>query len=108
MRARRRELATRFHREFTALSGRGLRQYQLRYILAKLTQYVDLVAYGRNSEGQRWLSRYTDGTNVPIEHVLPQTPDDAVRAEFGEGADDPELLWSIGSVPQRTRERSSP
>jgi Protein of unknown function (DUF1524) len=96
--ARRRELATRFHREFATLSGRDMRQYQLRYLLAKLTQHVDLVAYGRNSQGQRWLSRYTDGTNVHIEHVLPQTPDDAVRAEFGEGADDPELVWSIGNL----------
>jgi hypothetical protein len=91
-------LATRFHREFAALSGLGLRQYQLRYILAKLTQHVDLVAYGRNSEGHKWLSRYTDGTNVHIEHVLPQTLDDVVRTEFGEGADDRELLWSIGNL----------
>lgn len=98
LRARRRELATRFYREFTALSGMGLRQYQLRYLLAKLTQHVDMVAYGRNSEGHKWLSRYTDGTNVHIEHVLPQTPDDAVRAEFGEGADNSELLWSIGNL----------
>lgn len=98
LRSRRRELAGRFQREFAELSGRGLRQYQLRYLLAKLTQHVDLVAYGRSSEGQRWLSRYTDGTNVHIEHVLPQTPDDAVRGEFGEGADDPELLWSIGNL----------
>ncbi len=98
LRSRRRELATRFHREFAALSGLGLRQYQLRYILAKLTQHVDLVAYGRNSEGHKWLSRYTDGTNVHIEHVLPQTLDDVVRTEFGEGADDRELLWSIGNL----------
>jgi hypothetical protein len=39
--ARRRELASRFHREFVALIGFSLRQYQLRYLLAKLTQHVD-------------------------------------------------------------------
>jgi len=98
LRARRRALATRFHREFAALSGKGLRQYQLRYLLAKLTQHVDLMAYGQKAEGQKWLSRYTDGMNVHIEHLLPQTPDDAVRTEFGEGSDDPELLWSIGNL----------
>ena len=98
LRARRRELASRFHREFAALSGSGLRQYQLRYILAKLTQHVDLLAYGAEAEGCRWLSRYTDGSNVHIEHILPQTPDDAVRGEFGEGANSIELLWSIGNL----------
>ena len=98
LRARRRDLATRFYREFTALSGMGLRQYQLRYLLAKLTQYVDLLAYGSNAEGCRWLSRYMDGSNVHIEHILPQTPDEAVRVEFGEGADSGELLWSIGNL----------
>ena len=98
LRSRRRELAPRFHREFTSLVGTGLRQYQLRYLLAKLTQHVDLLAYGRDAEGCRWLSRYTDGFNIHIEHILPQKPDDAVRAEFGDGADDPELLWSIGNL----------
>jgi hypothetical protein len=29
---------------------------------------------------------------------LPQSPDDEVRAEFGEGADSPTLLWSIGNL----------
>ena len=98
LRVRQRELASRFHREFVALVGTSMRQYQLRYILTKLTQRVDLLAYGQDSEGCRWLSRYTDGSNIHIEHILPQTPDDAVRAEFGNGADDPELLWSIGNL----------
>lgn len=98
LRARRRDLAARFHREFAALDGRSLRQYQLRYVLAKLTQHVDLLAYGRNSQGHLWLSRYCDGSNVQIEHILPQTPDEAVRQEFGDGADDPQLLWSVGNL----------
>lgn len=98
LRARLRELASRFHREFEALVSVGLRQYQLRYLLAKLTQHVDLLAYGSNAEGCRWLARYTDGSNIHIEHILPQTPDEAVRLEFGEGADSYELLWSIGNL----------
>lgn len=98
LRKRRRELAARFHREFAALDGSTLRQYQLRYILGKLTQHVDRAAYGQSSQTSMWLSRYCDGTNVHIEHILPQSPDDAVRAEFGEGADSPSLLWSIGNL----------
>ncbi|AEG50084.1 protein of unknown function DUF262 [Sphingobium chlorophenolicum L-1] len=98
LRKRRGELAPRFHREFAALDGRNLRQYQLRYVLGKLTQHVDQAAYGRSAQSTLWLSRYCDGTNVHIEHILPQSPDDDVRAEFGEGADSQELLWSIGNL----------
>lgn len=104
---RRAELAGRFYREMVALNGTALRQYQLRYLLAKLTQHVDLLAYGRDSEGCRWLSRYTDGSNIHIEHILPQTPDDAVRAEFGEGAGDYDLLWSIGNLALAERSINS-
>ena len=98
LRKRRRELAARFHREFAVLDGSTLRQYQLRYILGKLTQHVDRAAYGQSSQSSMWLSRYCDGANVHIEHILPQSPDDEVRAEFGEGADSPTLLWSIGNL----------
>lgn len=98
LRKRRRELAARFHREFTALDGSTLRLYQLRYVLGKLTQHVDQAAYGQSSQTCLWLSRYCDGANVHIEHILPQSPDDEVRGEFGEGADSSELLWLIGNL----------
>lgn len=98
LRKRRRELSSRFHREFRNLDGRALRQYQLRYVLGKLTQHVDQAAYGQSSQTSLWLSRYCDGTNVHIEHILPQSPDDEVRGEFGEGADSPTLIWSIGNL----------
>jgi len=97
-RKRREELSARFHREFAALDGGSLRQYQLRYILGKLTQYVDLMAYGQSSQSHIWLARYCDGANVHIEHILPQSPDDEVHEEFGEGAEDRSLLWSIGNL----------
>ncbi len=98
LRKRRGELSSRFHREFGALGGGTLRQYQLRYVLGKLTQYVDQAAYGKSSQSNLWLSRYCDGVNVHIEHILPQSPDDVVRSEFGEGADSPDLIWSIGNL----------
>jgi hypothetical protein len=98
LRKRRQELGPRFAREFKALDGKSLRQFQLRYILGKLTQYVDRSAYGITAQATMWLSRYCDGANVHIEHILPQSPGDDVREEFGEGADDAELLWSIGNL----------
>ncbi|WP_443477974.1 HNH endonuclease family protein [Novosphingobium aerophilum] len=98
LRKRRQELSSRFRREFQALNGQFLRQYQLRYILGKLTQAVDRSAYGATAQTSLWLSRYCDGSNVHIEHILPQSSDDVVRQEFGPDADNPEVLWSIGNL----------
>jgi hypothetical protein len=97
-RRRRDELLPRFLREYSALDGRALKQFQLRYILAKLTQYVDLLAYGAKSEAHRWLSRYCDGNTTHIEHVLPQKTTPLVQSEFGQSADDPGRIWSIGNL----------
>lgn len=98
LRKRRRELSQRFRREFQALNGQTVRQYQLRYILGKLTQAVDKAAYGETAQTGLWLSRYCDGANVHIEHILPQTPNEEVFAEFGPEADNQDLLWSIGNL----------
>jgi hypothetical protein len=47
---RRAELAERFKREFVAIDGNSIKRYQLRYIVAKLTQAVDLVGFGADSD----------------------------------------------------------
>ena len=44
---RRAELAPRFGREFPVLDGRSLKQFQLRYVLGKLTQHIDLKALSK-------------------------------------------------------------
>ena len=94
---RKSELAARFIREFTALDALFLKKYQLRYIVGKLTQAVDLAAYGGSSEGHKWLSRYTDASNH-VEHIAPSTPSTDAVAEFGEGATDRGVIWSIGNL----------
>ena len=95
---RRSELAGRFMREFAALEVESLKKFHQRYIIAKLTQAVDLAGYGETSEGHIWLSRYCDTGAAHIEHITPQTPDEDVRKEFGEGSDDPRVVWSIGNL----------
>jgi len=56
-----------------------IQKYRLRYILAKLTQYVEKAAWSNQIDEtlDRYLSR-----NVEIEHILPQTPDPGVREAF--------------------------
>lgn len=76
------ELSARFDAAFRRLSVGSVQQYRLRYILAKLTQHIDLRAYDA-TEGTKWLSRYTGG-GFEIEHIFPQKPSDEAAAEFGE------------------------
>lgn len=72
-----------------------LRKFRLRYLLAKVTQYFDIEAYG--AQGRTALSHYLDTQN-DIEHIMPETPDDAAIEEFGEGADDEELINRLGNL----------
>jgi hypothetical protein len=95
---KRADLSDRFVREFSNLDVSGLKKFQQRYIVCKLTQAVDLSAFGASSEGHKWLSRYCDGNASHIEHITPQTPDDDVRTEFGDGVDDHRVIWSIGNL----------
>ena len=64
--------AERFEDAFRRLSSNEIQKYRLRYILAKLTQHVDLKAYGAKSEDAKWLNKYTDTRSFTIEHIFPE------------------------------------
>jgi len=57
----------------------SLQQYRTRYILAKLTQYVDMAYKGLSQPGN--LDEYTV---LEIEHILPNTPDAELLTDFKE------------------------
>jgi hypothetical protein len=79
------ELGDRFDDAIRRLYVGSVQQYRLRYILAKLTQHVDLQGFGE-TEGTKWLSRYTSN-GFEIEHVYPQTPSEEAATEFGTATD---------------------
>jgi Protein of unknown function DUF262/Protein of unknown function (DUF1524) len=58
-------------------SMHSMQQYRTRYLLAKLTQFVDMAYKGLKTPGS--LREYTV---LEIEHILPQTPDATLRAAF--------------------------
>lgn len=58
-------------------SFNSMQQYRTRYLLAKLTQYVDMSFKGLKTPGS--INEYTD---LEIEHILPNTPSSGLRAEF--------------------------
>lgn len=89
------ELSTRFDDAFRRLYVGSVQQYRLRYILAKLTQYIDLEAYDA-TEGTKWLSSYTGG-GFEIEHIFPQRPSDDAVAEFG-AFEDQDIANRLGNL----------
>ena len=92
----RRELAKDFERALLSLGTRDVRAFRLRYLLAKLTQHVDLEAYGP-SESRSRLNDYAAGGN-DIEHILADRADLEAVEEFGSRADDQDLIQSLGNL----------
>lgn len=57
----------------------GLQKYRLRYLLAKLSQYVDENAWDVSARTE--LSGYI-GSKLHVEHILPNTPTAELKAQF--------------------------
>lgn len=58
-------------------SFNSMQQYRTRYLLAKLTQYVDM-AY----KGIKTIGAIDEYTVLEIEHILPNNPSNALRNDF--------------------------
>ena len=89
------ELSDRFDDALRRLYAGSVQKYRLRYILAKLTQHVDVMAYGR-TEGTKWLGRYVE-SEFEIEHIFPLEPSSEALTEFGE-AEDPDVKHRLGNL----------
>lgn len=86
------KLAAEYKARFLMFKQSDLQLYRVRYILAKLTQYVDMA-----HSGAKYLSLldiyFKRGTE--IEHILPQSPSEELRAQY-ENYD--ELLYMLGNL----------
>ena len=89
-------LASEFSTRLLTLNSGDARQFRIRYLLAKITQHVDLQAYGP-SQGRDDLQDYVSGGN-DIEHILPDNGDDDAIAEFGVGGNDQRLIQRLGNL----------
>ncbi len=88
-------LSARFDDAIGRLTSGSIQQYRFRYVLSKLTQYVDVQAYGE-TESTRWLANYTSG-GFEIEHIFPQQPCAKAADEFGP-YDDPDVGTKLGNL----------
>lgn len=89
------DLAARFDDAFGRLAYGSMQQYRFRYVLSKLTQFVELQAYGE-TEGTRWLENYTSG-GYEVEHIFPQQPCAEASEEFGP-IEDAEITDRLGNL----------
>jgi hypothetical protein len=69
----------RFDFAFKQLSESRIQLYRLRYILAKITQYIEREAWGNPAHDN--LDQYLAQT-VDIEHILSRTPTEELRSGF--------------------------
>jgi len=73
------KISERFEIAFSNLEESSIPKSQLKYILAKFTQYIDESAWG-TSEPISNLKNYID--KIDIEHILPQTPTLQIVSSF--------------------------
>lgn len=64
---------------FRELDQTRIQQYRLRYVLAKLTQYIEERAWSNSAHSQ--LDQYLSNA-VHVEHILPQDPTPEIRNAF--------------------------
>jgi Protein of unknown function (DUF1524) len=88
-------LSARFNEAFERLDTETLQGYRLKYVLAKLTQRIELDAYGE-TEGTRWLKRFVD-EGLEIEHIYPQNPSAEAATEFGQ-CSNPAIAGRLGNL----------
>lgn len=84
-----------FEFAFREMTQERLQQYRIRYILAKLTQYIEEQAWG-NPAHQR-LDQYTNNS-VHVEHILPQSPTTEERAAFDKPAEYDSYKMRLGNL----------
>lgn len=93
--AQKREHATSFRARLRVLKTGDVRQFRLKYLLGKVVRHLDIAAYGE--PGHEALAPYL-ASNNEVEHILAQSASATAKAEFGEGAADPELIQSLGNL----------
>jgi uncharacterized protein with ParB-like and HNH nuclease domain len=86
-------LATRFELAFQELDDESIQKYRMRYILGKMTQYVNEQAYGPQAHN---LGKFVKRKDV--EHILPQNPTKAVLEAFDRPDEIEYYLHRLGNM----------
>jgi len=87
------ELSTRFELAFQDLSESRIQKYRIRYILGKITQYINELAYGATEID---LEQFVDSRDV--EHILPQTSTADIIASFDKPDEIEHYIHRLGNM----------
>jgi uncharacterized protein with ParB-like and HNH nuclease domain len=92
-------LAKQFEVTFLDLKEKDIQGTKIKYILAKLTQYIDELAFDNtvNSAGFADLKIYMN-RQVEIEHILPQTLNKEIIASFDKPNDIEKYIRRLGNL----------
>jgi hypothetical protein len=85
----------RFDFAFAELAQSKIQQYRMKYILARLTQYIEHQAWGNPAD--EGAEKYLD-SSVNIEHILPQTPTEKIKTAFDKVADYDDYVERLGNL----------
>ena len=88
-------LSPTFDFAFEELKQSRIQKYRMRYILAKLTQYIEQQAW--NNPAHKSLEQYIAST-VDVEHILPQNPTAQVRDSFDKKEQYDEYVEKLGNL----------
>ena len=86
---------TAFDFAFQELRQSRIQQYRMRYILAKLTQYIEQQAWSNPAHDS--LDQYIAST-VEVEHILPQNPTTEVKEGFDKKDQYDEYVEKMGNL----------
>jgi uncharacterized protein with ParB-like and HNH nuclease domain len=87
------ELATRFTLAFEELDEDSIQKYRMRYILGKMTQYINEQAYGPQATN---LGKFVKRKDV--EHILPQNPPEEVVQAFDKPEEIEYYIHRLGNM----------
>ncbi len=80
---------------FKELKTTSIQQYRMKYILAKLTQRIEMDAWGNPAD--EGLAKYFD-KSVEIEHILPSNPKEYVRNGFDKKDEYDDYISRMGNL----------
>lgn len=80
---------------FQQLTETHIQKYRMRYILAKLTQYIEQQAWSNPAHAN--LDQYIAST-VDVEHILPQTPTGTVKERFDKKEQYDDYVRKLGNL----------
>lgn len=80
---------------FRELTESRIQQYRMRYVLAKITQFIQQQAWGKPADAQ--LDQYIH-KSVHIEHILPRTPTEEVWQAFDKPLEYESYVEKLGNL----------